>query len=108
MKARSRKSPATSGSFGTREISRSAAFWVDIRVFAATNKTPFPRVKGGVAKAARLHWGCGQGDLKSISRQPVQTQGKQATTNATNVMSPIEYRTASTLRQFLTPFRMPA
>ena len=42
MKARFRKSPATSGGFEIPETSRSAAFSADIRVFASTSGTTIP------------------------------------------------------------------
>ena len=42
MKARSRKAPATSEGFETRETSRSAVISGDIRVFTATSDTTVP------------------------------------------------------------------
>jgi hypothetical protein len=82
MKAWFRKSPAVSGSFGTREVSRSADFSGDIRVFAVTSNTTVLDCE----------------KEKSQKRQQSITHGKQATTNVTNAMNSAEYLISMELR----------
>ena len=93
MKTRSRKSPATFGGFETRETLRSAAFSGDIRVFAATSDTTVPVCEKDEPQNRLGSIGLPK-DLTLRSSLQSLTHGKQASTNVTYAMNPVEHHTA--------------